>query len=291
MMEYEEFCSTTYTQLYSSEFARSLAGRTSEAAIKNVERSAQKLAIKETLKLALNRYSSTYEAAQIWRAIYVAHLKRKAGVNDLNVINEDIISRVISADQSWKKSSGHVFESYIKEIANPSLEQYAVKFVLQKDLNHMIQNNDIHNDTTDMARIRQRIHTDVFDLYAISSWQSRNYVFGCIQSKTSIRDRVTRDREPSRQAMNEAFWSVAVTLDGAFLAMPKFQEMVNGGGNDYPENGWHGLYVMSNNYTCDRIYPVDKDLTLLVEHARLASEEFSRARQRFSHTWRPPIQP
>ena len=60
----------------------------------------------------------------------------------------------------------------------------------------MIHAGNIHNDETDMLWISQRIHTDVFDLYAISTWQEHNYVFGCIQSKTSIRDRVTRDREP-----------------------------------------------------------------------------------------------
>lgn len=108
-----------------------------------------------------------------------------------------------------------------------------------------------------------------------------------MQSKTSIRDRVTRDREPSRQAMNELFWSIAVTLDGSFLGMPKFIEMVNGGGNDYPTNGWHGMYVMSNLYTNERIYPVDSELRLLAEHARSAARSWMSARQRFTSEWRP----
>ena len=151
----------------------------------------------------------------------------------------------------------------------------------------MIRNNQIHNDETDMEWINQRIHTDVFDLYAITTWQNHNYVFGCIQSKTSIRDRVTRDREPSQQAMDASFWSIAVALDGTFLALPKFKEMVNGGGEDYVDNGWHGLYVLSDKYTVDRIYPIDKTLSLLIDHARQASESFMRARLRFDKGWRP----
>ncbi len=286
-MPYTEFCQQTYNDLYYQTYNQILNGRTSQAAQTAAERDAQKIAIKETLKGALERYAPTHEAAELWRAIYVAHLKRKAGIADLNIIDEEIISKVISADQSWKKASGHAFEAFIGEVANPALQQYGVKFALQSELSEMIHNGDIHNDEVDMTWINQRIHTDVFDLYAISSWQNHNYVFGCIQSKTSIRDRVTRDREPSQQAMNASFWSIAVTLDGAFLTLPKFQEMVNGGGEDYEENGWHGLYVMSERYTRDRIYPIDRNLSLLIDHARQASEAFSRARQCFDRTWRP----
>lgn len=286
-MPYTEFCQSKYNEIYVEAYTNFLNGRTSQAAQTAAERDAQKLAIKETLKQALARYAPANEAAELWRAIYVAHLKRKAGIADLNVIDEEIISKVISADQSWKKASGHAFESFISEVANPALAQHGVRFVLQRELSEMISSGNIHNDEVDMAWISQRIHTDVFDLYAISSWQNHNYVFGCIQSKTSIRDRVTRDREPSQQAMNASFWSIAVALDGTFLALPKFQEMVNGGGADYEDNGWHGLYVMSNRYTLDRIYPVDSNLSLLVDHARQASESFMRARLRFDKTWRP----
>ncbi len=285
-MPYTEYCQRTYNELYSEKYTRVLDGRTSQNAQTTAEREAQRHTIKETLKMSLTEYPD-HEAAELWRAIYVAHLKRKAGIADLNTIDEEIIQKVISADQSWKKASGHAFEAFIGEVANPALQQYGVKFVLQRELSDMINNGEIHNDTVDMTWINQRIHTDVFDLYAIASWQNHNYVFGCIQSKTSIRDRVTRDREPSQQAMAGSFWSIAVALDGAFLSLPKFQEMVNGGGQDYEENGWHGLYVMSENYTIDRIYPVNSSLSLLVDHARQASEAFMCARLRFDNTWRP----
>lgn len=286
-MPYTDYCQQTYNNLYTQAYVEALNGRNTQSAQTAAERKAQKHAIKETLKMALERYADTNEASELWRAIYIAHLKRKAGIADLNTIDEDIIAKVISADQSWKKASGHAFEAFIGEVANPALQPHGVKLVLQRELSEMIHNGEIHNDEVDMAWINQRIHTDVFDLYAISSWQNHNYVFGCIQSKTSIRDRVTRDREPSQQAMNGSFWSIAVALDGTFLALPKFKEMVNGGGEDYAENGWHGLYVMSEQYTLDRIYPVDRTLSLLVDHAQQASEAFMRARLRFDRTWRP----
>lgn len=143
------------------------------------------------------------------------------------------------------------------------------------------------DDEADVEWLRQRIHTDVFDLYAIMSRLDRNYVFGCIQSKTSIRDCVTRDREPSSQAMGASFWSVAVVLDGAFLAQPKFQERCSGNGDDYTLNGWHGLYVMSDRYSCGRIFGWIPNIGLLVDHAQQAAEAWMSARHRFNETWLP----
>ncbi len=53
-----------------------------------------------------------------------------------------------------------------------------------------------------------------------------------------IRDRVGRDRDFSIPVMEKHFWSVAVVLDGMYLSMPKFEHMVNGGGEtQYRENG------------------------------------------------------
>lgn len=285
-MGYTNFCEERYNSIFQTELIRWLRGRTSKNAHVEAERKAQRIAMKETLKQALTEYSPQEESSDLWKAIYVAHLKRKAGIQDLNAIDEEIISKVISADQSWKKASGHAFESFIFEVANPLLEPQNIKFVLQSELSSLLKQGQIHNDDVDITWLKQRIHTDVFDLYAIASRLDRNYVFGCIQSKTSIRDRVTRDREPSAQAMEASFWSVAVTLDGAFLALPKFREMVNGGGNDYDINGWHGLYVMSTRYSNDRIYPVNKDLDLLIADAQRAAEAWLSARIRFDHTWR-----
>lgn len=287
MMPYEEFCNDAYNRIYNNEYTRLLGGRTSQNAIVTAERAAQRLAIKETLKQSLDTYTPAQEAADLWKAIYIAHLKRKAGVNDLNRIDEQVIQSVISADQSWKKASGNAFESFIFEVANPLLEQQSIKFMLQTELTRRIHENEIHNDDVDIEWLNQRIHTDVFDLYAVLSRLDRNFVFGCIQSKTSIRDRVTRDREPSRQAMEASFWSIAITLDGTFLALPKFQEMVNGGGIDYELNGWHGLYVMSDRYANDRIYSVNKELDLVVQHAQSAAEAWMSARNRFTNIWRP----
>lgn len=279
-------CSDFYLNNYQENYVRFLDGRTTKGARENAERNAQRIAIKETLKFGLTVFPEI-EPTTIWNNIYLTHLKRKANLSSLNEIDEDIIARVISADQSWKKSSGHAFEEFIPEIVNPQLQYSGIKFLLQRDIHLMLEDNQIDNDKTDIIWLKQKISKDVFDLYAVLTYLGKNIVYGCIQSKTSVRDRVTRDREPSIQAMEQKFWSIAVVLDGRFLALPKFIEMVNGKGNDFMENGWHGLYVMSDKYTKDRIYPIGKHFSLLVEHAKKSALSWMSARQRFTNNWKP----
>ena len=126
-----------------------------------------------------------------------------------------------------------------------------------------------------------------FDLYAIQSVHGDIHVFGCIQSKTSIRDRVGRDVNFSNNAMEGLFWSAAVTLDGAFLNMPEFIHMVNGG-SSYRSNGWHGMYAMSGiEESNGRIYKVDDKMTLFIKHAVAAAKQFISDRRQLNVNWKP----
>ncbi len=232
--DYREYCKLKYLELFAkfceTELKRGTIESLTEKKKDEIQRAAQKEAIKETFKTALDIYTPVVDAAQLWNAVYVAHVMRKANISGKTkgtTLNDeiDIIKSVISADQSWKKSSGHAFESFISETANPSLARYGIRLLLQRELTQLIEQSQIHNVNDDLEWIKQKVNDDVFDLYAIFSWQNHNHVFGCLQSKTSIRDRVTRDREPSLEAMTRSFLSIAVTLDGAFLKLPKFQEM------------------------------------------------------------------
>ena len=63
--------------------------------------------------------------------------------------------------------------------------------------------------------------------------------------------------------------------------------MVNGGTTEHQENGWHGMYVFSEKYTNDRIYPTDYDMKNLKEHAINAANYWLTQRQWFDINWRP----
>ena len=91
--------------------------------------------------------------------------------------------------------------------------------------------------------------------------------------------------------MANFFLSIAIVLDGDFLKLPKFKSMVNGTTTEYDINGWHAMYVFSNNksYEADRIYTFDSNMKSFINHMVSAAEFWVKSRQRFNHSWRPPI--
>lgn len=245
------------------------------------EIAAQKEAIKQAIIKGLNSYPEV-NAALIWRAIYETHIHHKSGID-----NADIIHKVISADQSWKKSSGHAFEEMVKLLASVALAENGIEIILQRDLSTLIKAEELNNEPRDISWLKEQIAGDVFDLYAVVMSNGKKYCFGCIQCKTSIRDRVTRDREPSLRAMQSYFWSVAIVLDGDFLKLKKFKEMVNGGTSTQQVNGWHGMYIFTNEETGDRIFHTNVDFEVFKQHAIEAAKMWLTQRQWFNEEWKP----
>ena len=281
--KYYKYCLTTYQNEYSRCFdelkANHKNGSISEKLSEEFDREAQKSAIRIAITKALRKYPDE-PVAELWSAIYRAHLFRKSGISDLETIN-----KVISADQSWKKSSGHAFEEMVKELASLALYGTGVEILLQRDLNTLIKANELANEPRDISWLKEQIKANIFDLYGILTIDDKKYCFGCVQAKTSIRDRVTRDREPSIHAMQSFFWSVVFVLDGDFLRLPKFVSMINGGSEEFRENGWHGMYVLSVKETNQRIYPLNMDFEIFKNHALQAAEQWQKRRQWFDSKW------
>ena len=293
-MSIKEFCKQRYLKHFNSTYATIAEDKMSRgakslsaAAEISAIREAQKAAIRNSLKEAVDEYASPENVALIWQSVYNAHLMHRIGEIPPTGLNEDIVEIIISASQSWKKSSGHAFEAFIAENVSAQLNAGSepIRFLLQKEVTELIRDGELHNPANDLEWIRQKIDKDVFDLFAIVEFNHKNFLFGCIQAKTSIRDRVSRDREPSIDAMDNHFWSIAVVLDGTYLAMPKFIEMVNGGGNDYVKNGWHGMYVMSDTDSFGRIYGSDYKLDLLTTHASKAAQFWMSGRPWIDAGW------
>ena len=281
--KYYQYRLDTYQEEYINRFetlkAEHKSGEMTEKLADELDREAQKTAIRLSITKALLKFPDE-SVAELWNAIYRAHLFRKSGISDIETIN-----KVISADQSWKKSSGHAFEEMVKELASLALHDTGVEIVLQRDLNTLIKADELANEPRDISWLKEQIKANIFDLYGILTVDGRKYCFGCVQAKTSIRDRVTRDREPSIHAMQSFFWSVVFVLDGDFLRLPKFVSMINGGSEEFPENGWHGMYVLSVKETNGRIYPLTMDFDIFRFHALQAAEQWQKRRQWFDRSW------
>lgn len=284
--DYKEFCKEVYLRTYKEAYPLELGNRTSAAAMQFARLTAQRKAIDKALVEGLLHFSNKIPESEIWEAIGITHKINVANLSEFNIDEnnqESVIKRSLSAHQSWIKSSGHSFERYISTIDNDELQRNEIRFILQSELTKMIKANQLANTSEDIGGLKS--WGKDFDLYAIQSIHGETHVFGCIQSKTSIRDRVGRDVTFSRNAMNGLFWSVAVTLDGEFLNMPEFVHMVNGGGS-YTTNGWHGMYAMSGiKESNGRIYKVDDSLNLFVNHAIAAARQFIADRRKLNFQW------
>jgi hypothetical protein len=244
---------------------------------------AQKHAIKET---ALHFFTDPKfpNKASTWNFLYASHVARKAGI----LIEPATVEKVISADQSWKKSSGHAFEEMVKTLGNATLEGTGLSIVLQREVKALMDKGTLKNESRDLEWLKHQLDSDVFDLYIMKDF----IIFGCIQAKTSVRDRVTRDREPSFLAMEHFFWSVIFVLDGKFLALPKFQHMVNGGGKEFTGNGWHSLYAFHLPIGAGngRIKLLDNGLEIFKSDALEAAETwFGSGRQWMNRDWNSNI--
>lgn len=279
-----KFCLAAYKSTYKHSLhtltkeykGRDISGKKMD----DFDREAQKSAIRIAITKALQKFPEE-PVVELWNAIYRAHLFRKSGISNLETIN-----KVISADQSWKKSSGHAFEEMIKEFAQLALHGTNIEVILQRDLNTLIKAKELANEPRDISWLREQIKSNIFDLYCILKIDNKKYCFGCVQAKTSIRDRVTRDREPSIHAMQSFFWSVVFVLDGDFLRLPKFISMINGGSDEFRENGWHGMYVFSAKEQMDRIYPLKMDFDTFKSHTLQAAEQWQKRRQWFDGSWK-----
>lgn len=272
------FIKSKYDETFAIEFHQGMKTKGSKP--EDAERFAQKEAIKAAILYTMKTYPDV-EPSAIWRSIYEIHVHRKSGIDDAATIE-----KVITADQSWKKSSGHAFEEMVKLLANATLRENGIEILLQRDLNTIIKADELANEPRDISWLKEQIKGSVFDLYATYVENGKRFCFGCIQSKTSIRDRVTRDREPSITAMKSFFWSVVLVLDGDFLKLPKFKAMVEGGTTEYRENGWHGMYVFSDKYAGERIYPLHVDFSKFASHAIKAAQYWKTQRQWFNAEWK-----
>ena len=287
MASYDKFCQEKYLAIYEKTYNTLLkdykdktARKVSDSKQTEFENASQKEAMKQTIVEALLEYP-TVNPSELWKSVKVAHIYRKSKISDLS-----IIENVISSEQSWKKSSGHAFEEVIKDYANVALSGTNVRIILQRDLSALIESNYLDNEVEDYNWLKIQISKDIFDLYAIVKNGNKNYCYGCIQSKTSIRDRVTRDREPSVHAMEELFWSVIVVLDESFMHLPKFKEMVDGGTPEFPENGWNGMYLFTDSDMGERIYRDDITFERFKKHALKAAEDWLNRRKWMNHTWK-----
>ena len=261
----------------------------SESKKEAARRDAQKAAIDSAFIASLAKFPDTDEEI-IWQLISTAHKMNLVQLQNIGIENLAmrlmIYDRCVSAHQSWNKSSGHSFERFLSIISSEDMEKNEVRFLLKSDVTNLIKNNKIANTPGDLHLVNE--WADNFDLYAVQTVHGETHIFGCIQAKTSIRDRVGRDDQFSKLAMDAHFWVAEAVLNGSFFNMPKYYSMVNGGSITYPENNWHGVYTMTGVESEGRIYRTDISFSTMAKHAVSAAKIFLVNRSQLTRSWIAP---
>ncbi len=295
-IEILEYCKKRYNKVFENTYkklvekAKKRTIKISDQKLDEYEKFAQLEAIKVSMIDGRKLYPNNIPL--LWASIYKAHLYRKSGIS-----NPEIVAKAIQAEQSWRASSGHAFEAMVKELGSLSLAGTKIRYVLQKDLNILLKAGELANQPTDVAWLKSQVKGAVFDVYVIADIkvinedtddvEEKSICFGCVQCKTSIRDRVSRDIVPSREAMASNFWSIGFVLDGSMFDVPKYRNMVNGNSDsEFKRNGWHGMYVLSFNDKSDRIYGVDLNFDIIRDHTIKAFNCWRKDRMGFSSEWR-----
>ena len=254
----------------------------------SIRREAQRDAIDKAFISCLVKYADNPEVTDeiIWQLISAAHKYNLAHLQDFGLTEEqarEAYDRCISAHQSWNKASGHSFERYISKISTQEMKEYEIEFLLEKDILKKIKGGKLVNTKDDLDKIEK--WAENFDLYAVQTNHKKIHNFCFIQIKTSIRERVGRDDQFSKPAMDAHFWGAEAVLNGAFFHLPKYYAMVNGGTPTYPSNNWHGVYAMTGIETDGRIYKDNDSFDMMGNHAVQAARLFSVDRGQLTRDW------
>lgn len=176
-------------------------------------------------------------------------------------LTQEQVERAKTADQKWLNMSGLAYENIIMKETNALLKDTDVLLFSPTELKEKILKNQITNSEQDILDIKNWIQGGTFDLYIIKVQEDKFKVFGVVQCKKSIRERVSRDREPSIIAMKKGFISILIGMNGDALGKTentKARQMINGNSNHFKEQGWYAAYFEKLPFENGVIYKKEK---------------------------------
>lgn len=179
------------------------------------------------------------------------------------LLNGDTLSVFNSAGQSWKRASGVAWEEFIKSNLFLSTPDVEIKILTPVEMKLLLQGEPLKNNdgksiplaipTQDeksqleyeefLMKILDDKNFDLFLVYYVpftKQWR----LFGLIQCKTSIRDRIKINMKSSEEAMGKNLWSIVIAMDSDGFTR-------NGQYNRGAKESWNGFYVLDNEQEVD----------------------------------------
>lgn len=212
-----------------------------------------KIIFDEECKTKKDDYTTEELKQVIDRTLLIDGIDNKTALTTIEFVAKERVSgltveeiaRAKKADQKWLNMSGNAYEVIIKNEINEEMMFSNIKVLTPTELRMALSKDKVKNDEKDLELIRNWITGKTFDLYIVKSVADGVVVFSVVQCKKSIRERVSRDREPSMKAMRNGFWSILISLSDDGLGTTvgtKSREMFNGGIH-FRGKGWSVAYV------------------------------------------------
>lgn len=165
-------------------------------------------AIAEAFRLAVSLCPHA-NASDLWHhVIYRAYLRLASGTNP---------------NQSWVRTSGDAFETWIAQTYNEALAPHGLELV------PLFSHADRAKALSDMG-IANQVGSAKLDLalYEVDSLRNRGQILGGIHAKASLAERVSDDVPASQIMMRAGYFSPLVTLDVKSFPPPR-GDLVNRG--------------------------------------------------------------
>lgn len=267
--------------------------------------------IYKTFEKLMARHNAEHPGI-IWRMVQKAHvysyLEQEGGnleqtIKELGVepeiiaqllLNDELIHTIESAMQSWKRASGIAWENFFEDALEIG-QNVEVNVVNAQDMGKLLGGGHIETqkgvptplhirDSGQKKYFTEILDKKDFDLYLLfySDAHEKWRLFGLIQCKTSIRDRVKINAATSLDVMGNHLWSILLALDPDNFLRGQYYNMA--------QKNWHGVYMLDNTTKVDgRIYSGQMDVLqqTIREHAKKVLQIITDDPTILNTTWQP----
>lgn len=234
----------------------------------------------EECKELINDYTTAELNMIVSRTLEIDGVTNKVALSAIEIIAKECVSGLSieqinaakKADQKWLNMSGNAYEVIAQKEINEKLLFSNARVLNPLELRKALKENKVINSEKDLQLINKWLSGRTFDLFIANLTPKGLNVFSVVQCKKSIRERVSRDREPSMLAMRNGFWSILLSLSDDGLGKKedtKAREMFNGG-KHFRGKGWSSAYVENVEVECGII----KNRNRLVEDLLTVSQTY-----------------
>jgi len=271
----------------------------------------RRLTIAKTIEILLLKYPDV-QPYELWKMIEISHMKNYISgsiqIPEVPLSADDFLTYILASNtltvitssaQSWKRSSGVAWEEFLQRNLILKEGTTEIKILSAPEMKSLLYGTPLlsesgaavglllsNRDTEYQLFINKVLDDKNFDLFLVyyepvtKLWK----LFGLIQCKTSIRDRLKINMKSSIEAMQHHLWSIVIAMDPAgFIS--------NGGQyNRDTKKSWNGFYVLDNNVSNDEsiFYGNLKAIqNLIKQHCHMVLTDMMNHTDSISEDWRP----